>query len=205
MARPLPFLTPRPPPGLVTGRPTPPREGTMRIQRTHLRHPLASVPRRSSDLTSAFDRLFDDVFQGAFGGRAAAAGPQSPRFDLTEGEAGYRLVFELPGVDPEAVELRLDDGQLHLSTVQADAPGEPEAEAEAKAEATSDEETAAEAPTERVLYRGRRGADYEVRLRLPEDVNFEAVEADHDLGLLTVTLPKLESHPKARLVPVRRR
>lgn len=173
----------------------------MRIQRTHLRHPLASVPRRSSELSSAFDRLFEDVFQGAFSGRTAATGPQSPRFDLTEGDAGYRLIFELPGVDPEAVKLHLDDGQLHLSTVPA---GDPEAEATQDAESV-DGEPAAETPTERVLHRGRRGGDYEVRLRLPEDVNFEAVEADHDLGLLTVTLPKLESHPKTRVVPVRRR
>ena len=174
----------------------------MRFQRTHLRHPLASVPRRSSEQTSAFDRLFDDVFQGAFGRPQVPAGPRTPHFDLIEEEGGYQLIFELPGVDPEAVELRVKDGELHLQTREVEVEGPPDTGAEA---AESEDAPEASAPTGRVLHRGRRGSAFAVRLRLPEDVEFEGVEAEHDLGLLTVRLPKVAPQAASRVIPVRRR
>ncbi|MHC4376719.1 MAG: Hsp20/alpha crystallin family protein [Planctomycetota bacterium] len=174
----------------------------MRIQRTHLRHPLASVPRRSSELTSAFDRLFDDVFQGALGRSQGTAGPRTPRFDLIEDEGGYQLVFELPGVDPEAVELRVEDGELRLQTRELEAEDAAEATAEA---APAEDAQEACAPTTRVLHRGRPGNAFAARLRLPEDVELDAVEAEHDLGLLTVRLPKVAAEAASRVVPVRRR
>lgn len=184
-------------------RPTTTSKGrTMRIQRTHLRHPHASVPRRSSDLTSAFDRLFDDVFQGAFSRPQATASPQAPTFDLLEEDAGYQLIFELPGVDPEAIELRVDNGELQLQTREGEREVAPEASAEEPEAADAAE---ASEPTRRVLYRGRRGNAYAMRLRLPEDVELEGVEAEHDLGLMTVRLPKVAAQATSRIVPVRRR
>jgi HSP20 family molecular chaperone IbpA len=185
----------------------------MRIQRTHLRHPLASVPRRSGELTSAFDRLFDDVFQGAFGRTNGAPSPQNPRFDLLEDEASYELTFELPGIDPEVVELRLDDGQLHLRTREVRAAESTEVQAEGAADGSAESEADTQpaaasteaAPGPRVLHRGRRGGAYELRLRLPEDIDLDAIEAVHDLGLLHVRLPKLEAHSTSRVIPVVRR
>lgn len=181
---------------------------TMRIQRTQFRHPLSSVPRRpaNANFGSAFDRLFDDVFQGVMSVREPTAGPCTPRFDLVEEPQAYRFEFEVPGSDPSALEIKVEEGQLLLSTrsdnsgatttSEADPTGTPGSEPETSTDTSVDE-------GERVLYRGRRHSPYRAQLRLPEDADTDAIEAEHALGVLTVRVPKLVPESKSRVIHVR--
>lgn len=44
----------------------------------------------------------------------------SPAVDLFEGDRGYLLVADVPGVEPEAMEVTLERGQLSIRAPRAD-------------------------------------------------------------------------------------
>ncbi|WP_102227064.1 Hsp20/alpha crystallin family protein [Acidimangrovimonas sediminis] len=126
------------------------------------------------------DRLFED-FTPSFW-RRPSMGPQAmmpraggwpmlPAVDLRERDGTYDITAELPGIDPEAIEVKLTDGILTIR-------GE-------KKEAT-DEENADYRLSER-----RYGA-FQRSFTLPDSVDPDRIEAAFANGVLTVTLPKTE-------------
>ncbi|PDT81644.1 Hsp20/alpha crystallin family protein [Sinorhizobium sp. BJ1] len=119
------------------------------------------------------NRLFDDVFRGfgqpsAFGGMTPFNGSW-PTVEVEENENEIRVIAEVPGIDPDDVEVLLDDGVLTLR-------GEKKSETEDKDRRF----------TER--YYGR----FERRLALGGQVDENKVAATFKNGLLAVTLPKTE-------------
>ncbi|WFU51285.1 Hsp20/alpha crystallin family protein [Sinorhizobium terangae] len=119
------------------------------------------------------NRLFDDVFRGfgqpsAFGGMPPFNGSW-PTVEVEENDNEIRVIAEVPGIDPDDVEVLLDDGVLTLR-------GEKKSETEDKDRRF----------TER--YYGR----FERRLALGGQVDEDKVAATFKNGLLAVTLPKTE-------------
>jgi len=99
-----------------------------------------------------------------------------PPVDITEHADRFELAVDLPGVDPDKVEVTLEDGVLSLS-------GERQAPAK---NGTEHEET------RRRLER-HYGRFYR-RFVLPEMVDAERVQASGRNGVLEITIPK---QPKA--------
>ncbi|APG95098.1 small heat shock protein (plasmid) [Sinorhizobium americanum] len=119
------------------------------------------------------NRLFDDVFRGfgqpsLFGGATSFNGSW-PTVEIEENDNEIRVTAEVPGIDPDDVEVLLDDGVLTLR-------GEKKSETEDKGRRF----------TER--YYGR----FERRLALGGQVDENKVAATFRNGLLSVTLPKTE-------------
>ena len=132
------------------------------------RDPFASFRRE-------MDRLFDDFFAPAearsFGGSAQQAGGRGvwPSLDVDETEQAYTITAELPGVDPQDVQLELRDNALVLR-------GEKRSE--------RNEEDGGRRYAERSYGR------FERVVPLPSEVDSEQIEASYDNGLLRVVLPK---------------
>ena len=118
-----------------------------------------------------FDRLFDEIWSGSGAGLAPGAG-FSPRVDVCEDEAGYRITAELPGLEEKDLEVSLDGDVLTLSGEKRDTR-EREHEGYRHLETTS----------------GR----FERRFRLPAEVDPDKVSAKLEHGVLTVTVPKSEA------------
>ena len=145
------------------------------------------VPRRRvSPLVSLgwsdFDRVFDQLWNGT--GVASARGEASvaPRVDFSESDAEYVIAAELPGVEEKDIQISLEEGVLTIR-------------AERSAEESKEEKGVRHFET----YRGK----YERKLRLPAEVDGDAVKAVYRSGILTVTLPKVpEVKPQARVIPV---
>src|SRR6187397_698506 len=60
----------------------------------------ASLVRRSAAspaFGSALDRLFDESFDRFFGGSTAGADTRTPAMDVSESDAAYTIVFDVPG------------------------------------------------------------------------------------------------------------
>ncbi|MDK1384840.1 Hsp20/alpha crystallin family protein [Sinorhizobium sp. 8-89] len=119
------------------------------------------------------NRLLDDVFRGfgqpsAFGGMTPFNGSW-PTVEVEENDDEIRVIAEVPGIDPDDVEVLLDDGVLTLR-------GEKKSETEDKDRRF----------TER--YYGR----FERRLALGGQVDENTAAATFKNGLLSVTLPKTE-------------
>ncbi|MEP9415245.1 Hsp20/alpha crystallin family protein [Gordonia sp. VNQ95] len=106
---------------------------------------------------------------------AAFAGLDSPRFadawtpavTVEETDGAYRVEAELPGIKREDVTVELDEKILHIH-----------------GETTETERTG------KVRHQTRRTGKFDYRLRLPQEVNADAVTATLTDGVLTLELAK---------------
>jgi HSP20 family protein len=108
---------------------------------------------------------------------SAATSTWIPPVDITERADRFELAVDLPGVDPDKVEVTLEDGVLSLS-----------GERQAPAKNGSEQEE-----TRRRVER-HYGRFYR-RFVLPEMVDAERVQASGRNGVLEITIPK---QPKAQ-------
>ena len=131
------------------------------------RSSTAPFSQMRSDWDRLFDRLLDDVW-------APAAGAPSGGLPLDVIETDNELVLQLevPGVDPQNLDVSLSGDVLTISGHKV----------EERIEERSRHHLAE-----------RRYGSFQRSLRLPVPVEAESVEAKSQNGLLTVTLRKAES------------
>ncbi|GCE03280.1 heat-shock protein 20 [Dictyobacter sp. S3.2.2.5] len=130
-------------------------------------------------LREAMDRLFEDsvitprVSNGSSRGVAA---------NLYETAEGFILQLPMPGVDPEHVEITVQQDVVQLKW-----------------------ETKVQVPEgATVHWNGFQSGQYHQALTVPAPINAERVEASYADGILTLRLPKAE-HAKARTIKVNAR
>lgn len=108
-----------------------------------------------------------------------------PRVDvyLTEDPMALTVVAELPGVDPDTVDLSVSDGVLVIRGTRP-RPGQGSA-----------------------AYRHMEldHGPFERRLRLDQRVDAERIDAEYEHGLLRITLPLVTPRAERVKVPVRAR
>ncbi len=122
-----------------------------------------------------FQRQVDRLTRHAFG--QAGGMP----LDVVRHENDVTLRLDVPGIDPEQIEVTVDRGILTIS-------GKREEE---------------RAENDKFFVRERTMGTFSRRMRLPESLNAEAVEASHANGVLEVRIPVLEQ-AKPRKVEVRK-
>jgi HSP20 family protein len=94
--------------------------------------------------------------------------------DAFEKDGTYTLRFDLPGIEPESVDVTVESGRL---TVSASRPGE-------------DTEGA------NWLVRERPAGQYSREIRLGQSLDVSQVDATYDQGVLTVRIPmRAEAKP----------
>ena len=117
---------------------------------------------------SGLGRLIQDAFEGLedLGGILNGPGLTSQvlKADLFEDEDHFHVILELPGVKKPDVRVELIDGVLQIA-------------------ASLSQETS----------EGRKNIPLKRSIPLPDEVGSGAIKAKLEDGLLTVTLPKLES------------
>lgn len=132
----------------------------------------APTPTRPSDLPgvmrSTLRQLMDEWLDGPMHELESTAGAWSPRADIEETDEGFVLHAELPGVDPDDIEVTVEDNTV---TVRGE-------------RRFYDERT--EEGFRRIE---RRFGAFHRSIRLPAPVNADAIQARHDNGVLTVTIP----------------
>ena len=127
------------------------------------------------DLVSTQDRinqLFNDTFARAFGNQHEVT-PRGwvPPVDIYETGDSLVLKAELPGINPDDVEIRVEDSTLYLK-------GERKFEKEVK---------------EENLHRVERSYGTFTRsFSLPSAIDAGKVKAEYQDGILTLTMPKRE-------------
>lgn len=121
------------------------------------------------DLEDLIDRL-SNQFEETMTGEGSLPVPGTVGVDVADTGEEYVVTADLPGYETEDVDLRLVEGALLL-------------EASRDAEATHEEGD--------YIRRERTQQTVNRRIRLPEPVDEEGVDATYNNGVLTVTLPKL--------------
>ncbi len=103
-----------------------------------------------------------------------------PAADVFETEGAFKVVLDLPGQDPKAIQIRVEGDVL---TVQA-------------------ERKLVEPAKDETVHRSERPAGVSFRsFTLPASVEATKVAASYENGVLTVVLPKREE-ARARTIPV---
>ena len=121
-----------------------------------------------------FTRDFQRLARYTFGQASA------PALDVVRHEGDVTLKLDVPGIDPEQLEVSVDRGILTIS-------GKREEE---------------RTENDKFFVRERTMGTFTRRLRLSENLNADAVEASYDNGVLEVRIPVTEQ-AKPRKVEVR--
>jgi HSP20 family protein len=130
-------------------------------------------------LSSTLDRMWtlnralDQALSAGFGTSRA---PQLwvPAMDVAEKAEAYLINVELPGVDPDHVEINFEQNVL---TIRGTKPS--------SFDATSGEY--------RVYTAERVTGEFERSVRLPDFVDADRIEASYSHGLLTIVVPKAQA------------
>ncbi len=123
---------------------------------------------RFSQLRNEVDSLIDHYpyrLRALGFGRPASA----PALDMTETDRGYKITAELPGIEPENVEVTLEEGMLRIA-------GEKKEQRDEK---------------ERGYRLSERSyGSFERTIELPPSADAEKIDASFKSGVLTITVPK---------------
>jgi HSP20 family protein len=120
------------------------------------------------DLQREINRLFDNRDDPE---SSAATAGWAPSVDIQEFDARFQLYIDLPGVDPDAVDITLDNGVLTISGERS-SPAAPEGE-------------------HMVNRRSERGhGRFHRRFILPDTVDADNVKANGRNGVLEISIPK---------------
>jgi HSP20 family protein len=136
----------------------------------HLTHPLLRD----------FDALFRDLARPSFG-FVDEARALAPAADIRETDAGLTLQLDMPGHDPKALQVKVEDQVL---TVRSERKGEERSEKDG------------------YLRVERAFGVYERSFRLPPNVDTGRVDAKYEHGVLTLSLPRREE-TRARTIEVK--
>ena len=122
-------------------------------------------------LFTSFDptREFDRVARRAFGAGHWTAVRSAMPMDVIRGKDDVQIRFDLPGVDPESIDVTVDRGVLSVSARRTEKTGEDE----------------------KLITRERVSGSFTRRLYLGDSLDTEKIEADFAEGVLTVRLPLL--------------
>lgn len=129
---------------------------------------------RLGSLRDEIERLFDAFeprqwFDRPLGLASNLPTQVVPAMDLVENGKAWVMTFEVPGIAPDAIDVKLANGTLTVS-------GE---KTEEKKEEGED-----------YLLSERRWGSFRRSVRLPDGVDAAGIEASHKNGVLTVRLPK---------------
>jgi HSP20 family protein len=112
-----------------------------------------------------FDRLARRTFGSGYWTAARSAMPM----DVIRGKDDVQLRFDLPGVDPESIDVSVDRGVLTVSAQRTEKTGDDE----------------------KLIARERVTGSFTRRLRLGDTVDFDKIDGAFADGVLTVRLPLL--------------
>lgn len=141
--------------------------------------------REMAAMQNVMDRMFDETVRSLrpFSSFENGEFANALALDVHEDETTFTVTTSLPGVKSENININLHDDFL---TIEAEMP-----------------ETRHESKNGRTLVQERAYGKYSRRIRLPQSVNADKVEANYEDGVLTLTLPKAE-HALPRSIPVKR-
>jgi HSP20 family protein len=117
-----------------------------------------------------FDRLFEgSLFQNATDESSVVTSQWVPRVDIKEEADRFLLFADIPGVDPQAIEVQMDKGLL---TIKGERREEKVHE------------------TERYSRIERRHGVFHRRFALPDSADPDGITASGHNGVLTISIPK---------------
>lgn len=134
-----------------------------------------------ADLHREMNRLFDDFLGPGTAGAQQPTATMAPRLDVKEREDELSIAAELPGVEPNEVDVRLDGSLLTIR-------------GEKKAETEQDKQD--------YHVMERSYGRFQRSLQLPFEPDANQVRAEFRHGVLTIHIPKQAQQERSRRIEV---
>lgn len=134
------------------------------LSRSFLHHPLTSLQNDIDRVFGDFLQNFDSIKFPGF-----SSGALVPKADFSEGESGYELVVEVPGVSDKDLDVNVKNGVLTVK-------GEKKSETEEK--------------KKDYIRSERNYGSYYRSMTLPEDADEPKITARYADGVLRIVIPK---------------
>jgi HSP20 family protein len=128
------------------------------------------------DRMLTLDRVFDQALGATLGARVWV-----PAMDVAERKDAYVVHAELPGLNPDQVDVSFEKNVL---TIRGTKPASFDANADGEM---------------RIFAAERVSGSFERSVRLPEFVDADRITANFSNGLLTITVPKAEAAQPRRI------
>ena len=146
---------------------------------------VVPVSRRSNTYAHPLSHLLQDRLERAFSAptECAAITARTPALDVTDNDADYVAVLDMPGVAKEDVKITVDGRRITVQAERGTAAGTG---------AGTDDGA-------RLIHRERAAASYARSFVLPADVEQATTQARLEHGVLTLTLPKLQARSAAHI------
>lgn len=140
-------------------------------------NPTRNIRRMHTDM----DRLIESFFETP---KVRHTANWNLALDVVETGEGYMISAAVPGIKSEDIDITVEDGVLSIS-------------GETKNSFESSSDDAEDTPSPKFHLRERFYGRFNRKLRLPKDVDADAISASQEDGILTITLGKSEaSQPK---------
>lgn len=136
--------------------------------------------REMANMQNMMDRFFEESWRPFFEERTLDW--HTLALDVNETDSAYMVTTELPGVKAEDIQVKLDGDYL---LIEGEIP-----------------EQVIENKDARSIMKERRYGKFSRRIRLPQPVKAEKIEAAYKDGVLHLTLPKTEA-VQPKLIPVK--
>lgn len=115
------------------------------------------------------EQQFQEASQQFEGWSPQKMGGQSASIDVVDNDENFQVTADLPGFEPEDVDLRVVDQTLHIDAERSDEM---------------------EVNQEQYVHHERSQESISRRVRLPEPVEVDDVTATMENGVLSLTIPK---------------
>lgn len=153
-------------------------ETTMKpIKRKHVTEPIRKF---KDEFDNMVDRFFKDPFFQE--GPLSIFGEDTftPACNIEELENKYQIVAEMPGIDPDNIDIEIDEYSITIK-------------GEREEKVTTDDKEKHMHMVEHSYGSFRRS------FTLPENIDVDKISADYKNGLLTIDLPKTEKNNKRKI------
>ena len=137
--------------------------------------------REMAAMQNAMDRFLEENWRPFF--EEGRMGMHSLALDMHENDNNYVVTTEMPGVQPDNIQVRVENDML---SIEGEIP----------------EQVSEQKEGERIIMKERRYGKFSRRIRLPQMVDADKVEASYQDGVLRLTLPKSEAAQPKR-IPVK--
>lgn len=182
--------------------------------------PFQMMRRMQEDMDRVFGSFFTDPFallaapMGMGGDSGQMQQMWQPSVDVSEDNSEYRIEADLPGVQPEDIDVRVQQGYLILRSSMNQESGTPpnqpqgqQAGQQQTGQQASPGPQAPESQGERQYYRRERRYGYFQRtFVLPDNVDENAIRCDFNHGVLICHIPKKAQAPQeqdiSRRIPI---
>ena len=127
---------------------------------------------------SVFDDLFNELYSLPTSFLSKTGVDLSPRIDISETDAAYKIEAELPGINQKEIDVKIDNNILTIKGKKEDIKEEKE---------------------KNYHLRERYYGAFQRSISLPNNIEPEKIKASFENGVLNISVPKNDKRPPKKI------